>query len=80
MASLLAQLRDTPSHAIVLFGSFSQDATGRHFYSATQSLPMVVGAANAPIFTLADSLVGQGSVGGYVISYARRGELPLKLP
>ena len=75
MASLLAQLRDTPSHAIVLFGSFSQDATGRHFNTATQALPMVVGAANTPIFTLADTLVGQGSVGGYVISYAAQGRI-----
>ena len=75
MASLLAQLSDTPSHAIVLFGSVSQDATGHHFNSATQALPMVVGAANAPIFTLADTLVGQGSVGGYVISYAAQGRI-----
>jgi ABC-type uncharacterized transport system substrate-binding protein len=75
MASLLAQVRDTPSHAIILFGSVSQDATGHHFFSATQSLPMVIGAANAPVFTLADVLVGQGSVGGYVISYAAQGRI-----
>jgi PAS domain S-box-containing protein len=79
MASLLAQVRDTPSHTIVLFGSVSQDATGRHFFSATQSLPMVMGAANAPVYTLADTLVGQGSVGGYVISYAAQGRIAAEI-
>ena len=75
MASLLTQIRDTPRHTIILFGSVSQDATGHHFISATQSLPMVIAAANAPVFTLADTLVGQGSVGGYVISYAEQGRV-----
>ena len=75
MASLLAQLRDTPSHTIILFGAVSQDAAGQHFNSGSQSLAMVTGAANAPVFTLADTLVGQGSVGGYVISYARQGRI-----
>ena len=73
MASLLAQLRDTPSHTIILFGAVSQDAAGQHFNSGNQSLAMVTGVANAPVFTMADTLVGQGSVGGYVISYARQG-------
>jgi PAS domain S-box-containing protein len=75
MASLLAQLRDTPSHTIILFGAVSQDAAGQHFNSGSQSLAMVTGAANAPVFTMADTLVGQGSVGGYVISYARQGRI-----
>jgi PAS domain S-box-containing protein len=75
MGSLLAQLRDTPSHTIILFGSVSQDATGHHFFSATQSLPMVIDASNAPVFTMADTLVGQGSVGGYLISYAAQGRI-----
>jgi PAS domain S-box-containing protein len=79
MASLLAQLRDIPSHTIILFGSVSQDATGHHFFSATQSLPMVIGAANAPVFTLADTLVGQGSVGGYLISYAAQGRIAAEI-
>jgi len=75
MGSLLAQLRNTPSHTIILFGSISQDATGHHFFSGTQSLPMVIGAANAPVYTMADTLVGQGSVGGYLISYAAQGRI-----
>jgi hypothetical protein len=36
---------------------------------------MVVGAANAPVFIMLDTLVGQGSVGGNVISYAAQGRI-----
>jgi PAS domain S-box-containing protein len=75
MASLLARLGQTPDHTIILFGTISQDGLGERFISATQALPMVVGAANAPIFVLGDPLVGQGSVGGYVGSYAAQGRI-----
>jgi len=75
MSTLLPQLQHAPDHTIILYGSISQDTTGKRFIPATQSLPMVVGAANAPIFVLGDVLVGQGSVGGYVSSYATQGRL-----
>jgi PAS domain S-box-containing protein len=75
ITSLLAQLRELPNQTIILFGSVSEDATGHHFFEATQSLPIVLGAANAPVFTMADVLVGQGSVGGYVIGYAAQGRI-----
>ena len=75
MTSVLAQVRDTPSHAIILFGSISQDAAGHTFSNATQSLPMVSAAANAPVYVFSDTLVGQGSVGGDVVSYGRQGRI-----
>ena len=76
MSSLLPMLRDVPPHTVVLFGTIGLDGAGRRFISATQSLPEVVGAANAPVFTMADTLVGeQGSVGGYVMSYAAQGHI-----
>lgn len=75
MNSILAQVRNTPSHAIILFGSVSRDAAGHSFISATQSLPMVIGAANAPVYVFSDTLVGQGSAGGYVISYGQQGRI-----
>ena len=75
MSSLLPQLRQAPKHTVILFGAINQDATGQRFVTATQSFPMVVGAANAPIFVLGEVLVGQGSVGGYVVSYASQGRI-----
>ncbi len=75
MASLLPRLRGTPAHTIILFGLVTQDGAGDRFINATQSLPMVISAANAPVYTLADTFVGQGSVGGYVMSYAAQGRV-----
>jgi hypothetical protein len=75
MSSLLPQLSQTPSHTVILFGAINQDAAGRRFISTAQSFPRVAAAANAPIFVLGDVLVGQGSVGGYVISYASQGRV-----
>jgi len=75
MSTLLPRIQHAPEHTILLYGAITQDATGKRFIPATQSLPMVVSAANAPIFVLGDVLVGQGSVGGYVGSYAGQGRL-----
>ena len=75
MASLLPRLRGTPAHTIILFGLVTQDGAGDRFINATQSLPMVIGAANAPVYTMADTFVGQGPVGGYVMSYAAQGRV-----
>ncbi len=52
MSSLLLQLSHTPDHTIILFGAVSQDVKGERFISATQSLPMVLAAANAPCLCL----------------------------
>jgi PAS domain S-box-containing protein len=75
MASLLPRLRGTPAHTIILFGLVTQDGAGDRFINATQSLPMVISAANAQVYTMADTLVGQGSVGGYVMSFAAQGRV-----
>ena len=75
MPALLEQLKRLPEHSIVFYTAISQDAAGTHFIDETQSLPMVVGAANAPVFVTEDTFVGQGSVGGYVTSYGDEGRV-----
>jgi PAS domain S-box-containing protein len=75
MTAVLTQVRNTPSHTIILFGSVTRDAAGRSFISATQSLPMVIADANAPVYVFSDTLVGQGSVGGDVVSYGQQGRI-----
>jgi PAS domain S-box-containing protein len=75
MPALLEQLRRLPEHSIVLYTAISQDAAGTHFIDETQSLPMVVGAANAPVFVTEDTFIGQGTVGGYVTSYSDEGRV-----
>ena len=75
MPALLEQLKRLPEHSIILYTAISQDAAGTRFLDETQSLPLVVGAANAPIFVMEDTFVGQGTIGGYVTSYGDEGRV-----
>ena len=73
MPTLLEQLKRLPEETIVIYANVQQDGAGTHFMSATQALPMITASANAPVFVLADLLVGEGAVGGYVTSFAEQG-------
>jgi PAS domain S-box-containing protein len=75
MPTLLEQLKHLPKRSAVLYVNIERDASGKHFMSATQALPMITSVANAPVFVMADMLVGQGSVGGYVTNFAYQGKL-----
>jgi PAS domain S-box-containing protein len=73
MPALLERLKRLPEHTIIFYTAISQDAAGTRFIDETQSLPLTVGAANAPIFVMEDTFVGQGTMGGYVTPYADEG-------
>jgi signal transduction histidine kinase len=73
LPNLLERLRHLPSNTIVFYTSLSRDAAGTPFIDAKQVLPIVASMANAPVFSMADVYVGQGTVGGYVSSYAMQG-------
>jgi len=75
MSQLQERLRHLPSHSVVLFLSFFKDAEGRQFLNAAEALPMVVAAANAPVFGVADVYLGRGIVGGYVVSFDEQGKI-----
>ncbi|MGC1999808.1 MAG: ABC transporter substrate binding protein, partial [Candidatus Acidiferrales bacterium] len=79
MPALLERLRRLPSKTIVYHTSIMEDAAGAHFIDATQAVPMVVGAANAPVFVVDDVDVGRGTVGGYVVSWAADGQVAARL-
>jgi PAS domain S-box-containing protein len=79
MSALLDRLKRPPPHTVIFFTQIRQDATGQYFIPATQSLPMITGVANAPVFVIADSLVVAGAVGGYVNSYAAQGQVASRI-
>lgn len=79
MPELLDRLRHLPSRTIVLHTALTEDAAGARFIDATQSVPMVVGAANAPVFVLDDVDLGSGSVGGYLLSWTATGQVAASL-
>jgi signal transduction histidine kinase len=79
MPTLLVRLRQLPSHTIIYYTSLMEDAAGSHFIDAAQSVPLVVAAANAPMFVVDDVDLGAGTVGGYLISWVRDGQVAAKM-
>ena len=75
MSKLLERLRHLPDHSIVLFLSFFKDVQGREFLSTAEALPMIADAANAPVFGIADTYMGRGIVGGFVVSAEEGGKI-----
>ena len=75
MSKLLERLRHLPEHSMVLFLSFFKDVEGREFLSTAEALPMIAGAANAPVFGIADTYLGHGIVGGFVVSVEEQGKI-----
>ena len=75
MPSLLERLKHLPSDSIIYHTSIMLDAAGNHFIDAAQSVPLIVSAANAPIFVMDDVDLGQGTVGGYLVSWAADGRV-----
>jgi PAS domain S-box-containing protein len=75
MPELLDRLRHLPDHSVVLHLGILRDAAGKQFIDATEAGPMVVQAANAPVFTLSDLNLGHGEVGGNVFNLADEGKV-----
>ena len=70
MPALLEKLKHLPNHTIVYHTSISQDPTGERFIDSAQSIPMVAGAANAPVFVMDDVDLRAGTVGGDLVNWA----------
>jgi signal transduction histidine kinase len=79
MPTLLTRLRQLPAHTVIYYTSLMEDAAGSHFVDAAQSVPLVVRAANAPIFVVDDVDLRQGTVGGYLISWVVDGQVAAKM-
>jgi PAS domain S-box-containing protein len=73
MPTLLKQVRHLPDHTIIYHTSITQDVSGTRFVDETQSIPIYASAANAPVFVVEDVDLGNGTVGGYVLSFAAQG-------
>jgi len=74
MPDLLDHLKHMPSNTVVLLTSVGRDAAGTGFKS-NELGPMVVGAANAPVFALYDVYLNHGEVGGYLSSLSEQGKV-----
>jgi len=75
MPALLDRLRRLPSNSIIYHTAFTQDAVGERFIDSTQALPLILGAANAPVFVMDDVDLREGAVGGDLVNWANDGYL-----
>ncbi len=69
MPTLLERLKRLPNDSIVYHTSLMQDAAGTRFIDASQSVPLIASAANAPVFVVDDVDLGKGTVGGDLLSF-----------
>jgi PAS domain S-box-containing protein len=74
METVFERVKRLPDNTIILFTSVSGDAAGRSYNPNPELVRMIAVEANAPVFTLSDTLVGQGAVGGYVVRYLDQGK------
>jgi PAS domain S-box-containing protein len=75
MPALLERLKHLPGHTIVYHTSLMQDAAGTRFIDASQSVPLIASASNAPVFVVDDVDLRGGIVGGYLVNFAAIGQL-----
>jgi signal transduction histidine kinase/ABC-type uncharacterized transport system substrate-binding protein len=74
MSDMLERLEHLPPHTLVLLTAVARDATGTGF-KASETGPMVAAAANAPVFSLFDTYLNHGEVGGYLSSFSEQGKV-----
>jgi PAS domain S-box-containing protein len=79
MPALLERLKHLPSDTIVYHTAISQDAAGERFIDSAQSIPMVAGAANAPVFVMDDVDLRAGTVGGDLVNWADDGRVAAEM-
>lgn len=74
MPALLQRLRHLPSRSVVLLTTIAEDAAGNHFKS-DQVGPLVAAVSSAPVFSLFDTYINHGEVGGDLSSFSEQGRI-----
>jgi signal transduction histidine kinase len=75
MPGLLERLRHLPAQTVVMYSHYGMDTKGTRYIGASQAFPMIVRAANVPIYIQSDAELVRGGVGGYLQSFAREGTI-----
>ena len=70
MPALLERLKHLPGNTIIYHTAITQDAAGNRFVDSAQSVPLVVAAANAPVFVMDDVDFRAGALGGDLVNWA----------
>src|SRR5215475_1997518 len=60
---LIAKVKNAPAHSIILYVRYSQEELGKTL-DPYNSLTLITEAARVPVYTVSESILGRGSVGG----------------
>jgi PAS domain S-box-containing protein len=74
MAEVLQWVSNLPPQTMIIYLSMLRDNTGQGFVPQ-EALERVAQAANAPVYALWENLLGQGIVGGHLMSFTAQGRL-----
>ena len=74
MDDLLKMVHKLPENSLVVVTSFNSDINTVPYYN-TEAVRLISKSANAPVFTYIDMGFGEGSFGGYIISFRKTGPL-----
>jgi PAS domain S-box-containing protein len=72
MEETLSRVRSLPPDTIVLYSTIFRDGAGKNFVPR-EALSLIAPAANAPVFSLYESYLGYGIVGGRLVSLEQHG-------
>jgi PAS domain S-box-containing protein len=73
MGNILTRVRTLPPDTIVLYSGILRDGAGTSFVPR-EALSMISQAANSPVFSLYDTFLGYGIVGGRLVSLEQQGK------
>ena len=79
MPALLERLEHLPDNTIVYHTAITQDAAGERFIDSAQSVPLVAGAANAPVFVMDDVDLRSGTLGGDLVNWSDDGRIAAEM-
>jgi len=74
VAELIAMVSRLPRETIVIPITYSRDPSGNS-YLPRDIVAQISRASTAPVFAVSDTYMGMGPIGGYVVSWARTGEM-----
>jgi PAS domain S-box-containing protein len=75
MSVLLERLRNLPANTIIYLTTIMQGSAGANLIQATQAVPNIISATNAPVFVSSDIGVEAGAIGGDIESFASQGRI-----
>jgi signal transduction histidine kinase len=70
---LLKRVKSLPPHSAILFDSYLKDPSGKPYVPA-DVCELIARNANAPVYALFDTIMGEGAVGGVVIGFRAIGK------